>query len=677
MQLVRTGYHALVSAVATGYLDRREMQAALRTHAERPEDIQKGSIEPCRPIPEKDFTFLCLSGTERERRSEERPRDVWFDFIADIGDSWDATYATLSLMARPKLRIRGLEPGTGPGEPGMLPRGSILSIGGDLVYPTPSRENYRTRTRSALIAALPRQPSSEQPSLDRPSLVAIPGNHDWYDGLTSFVREFCQGGAIGGWKLEQRRSYFAVRLSQDWWLWGIDIALDSRIDSPQQAYFRDVLNHHAVHALRPANIILCTAKPVWLDNPKHSDDAYNNLAYFIDKIEGHNPPPEVQTHRKDAQGTTDDAPQAQVKVILSGDIHHYSRYESRKTGHQMIVAGGGGAYLAATHRIPERVLKVTAQNGESGVENKRLQSPATDDDHFCLSEYTYPRRLESRALSWRVLGLGLMSENWSFGVAVGALYLGIVARVEGARALMTGSLADAWQHLSAFPLNHAPARSLLLTGLAVAGAAAFTAGTNNGSRFMRLVWGACHGLSHIIAALWLLAWLSDPRLKLTAAHVQAALPITILGAPVAPAVHAIIYVALACPLSVTLLGAFLLVSDRLFGWHTNELFAFQSIVDFRNFLRMKIDHRGDLTIYPIGLRQVPTRWRERIIREPEPTADPPTERTHPPVERAHAPAKPAPPPAERPNPSRYEPGDAVLEPHLIEAPIVVRGVSGT
>ena len=45
-----------------------------------------------------------------------------------------------------------------------------------------------------------------------PDMYALPGNHDWYDGLTSFMRLFCQGGWVGAWRTRQRRSYFAVKL---------------------------------------------------------------------------------------------------------------------------------------------------------------------------------------------------------------------------------------------------------------------------------------------------------------------------------------------------------------------------------------------------------------------------------------------------------------------------------
>jgi hypothetical protein len=47
-------------------------------------------------------------------------------------------------------------------------------------------------------------------------LFALPGNHDWYDGLGAFDNLFCQnrdpllernGRRIGGWRCVQHRSY--------------------------------------------------------------------------------------------------------------------------------------------------------------------------------------------------------------------------------------------------------------------------------------------------------------------------------------------------------------------------------------------------------------------------------------------------------------------------------------
>ena len=68
-------------------------------------------------------------------------------------------------------------------------------------------------------------------------------------------------------------------------------------------------------------------------------------------------------------------------------------------------------------------------------------------------------------------------------------------------------------------------------------------------------------------------------------------------------------------LGATLVGIYFVVSDILFAWHTNEVFASQSIINYRNFLRMRIAPDGKLTIFPIGLREVPRKWRLRNTRQ--------------------------------------------------------------
>ena len=110
----------------------------------------------------------------------------------------------------------------------------MVVLGGDLVYPGRAATGIGAHPFRAAGRA-------SHPNGHDPALFAIPGNHDWYDGLTNFVRELCQGQRIGGWSMFQRRSYFAVKLMPKWWLWGIDIALDTRIDMLQQAYFLKVL----------------------------------------------------------------------------------------------------------------------------------------------------------------------------------------------------------------------------------------------------------------------------------------------------------------------------------------------------------------------------------------------------------------------------------------------------
>ena len=65
---------------------------------------------------------------------------------------------------------------------------------------------------------------------DGPTCFAIPGNHDWIDGLETYQRHIQHRGWLGGWLLPQENSYFALHLPQGWWLFGLDLALLDDID---------------------------------------------------------------------------------------------------------------------------------------------------------------------------------------------------------------------------------------------------------------------------------------------------------------------------------------------------------------------------------------------------------------------------------------------------------------
>jgi hypothetical protein len=48
---------------------------------------------------------------------------------------------------------------------------------------------------------------------------------------------------------------------------------------------------------------------------------------------------------------------------------------------------------------------------------------------------------------------------------------------------------------------------------------------------------------------------------------------------------------------------------QVFGRHSNEAFSSLRIADFKQWVRMKIDRAGRLTIFAIGIDRVPRRWR--------------------------------------------------------------------
>ncbi len=99
-----------------------------------------------------------------------------------------------------------------------LERGAIVVLGGDQVYPVPTSKEYTNRFLGLYRSAMPCAPSGPEPEM-----FAIPGSHDWYDGLINVTNIFCCQRRIGGWTTSQTRSYFAIRLPHRWWLWGVDL----------------------------------------------------------------------------------------------------------------------------------------------------------------------------------------------------------------------------------------------------------------------------------------------------------------------------------------------------------------------------------------------------------------------------------------------------------------------
>ena len=153
--LALTGKLVALSSVFGSYADKRETQAVARV--------------------EHPYHDHSSAGEE------------WIDYVSDVGDGFNATYSIAYLLAQPKLDATAAD----GRESVPTTRGSVLVMGGDEVYPSASAKAYEVHTKGPYNAAMPHAD-------DPPALFAIPGNHDWYDGLTSFLRFFCQGGWIGG-----------------------------------------------------------------------------------------------------------------------------------------------------------------------------------------------------------------------------------------------------------------------------------------------------------------------------------------------------------------------------------------------------------------------------------------------------------------------------------------------
>ncbi|NRD44219.1 metallophosphoesterase [Corallococcus exiguus] len=485
------------------------------------------------------------------------PRDeLWLDYVSDLGDGWDSTYAVASAVMAPELELTDED-----GETHVTRGGDVLVFGGDEVYPTASVDEYQARTVVPYEDALNNR-------RHRPHLFAVPGNHDWYDGLVSFTRLFCQGRRSNGWRTQQQRSYFALRLPHGWWLLGTDMQLESDLDAPQVEFFQKV----AAQMRGTDRIILCNAEPAWVKQQvmPHAGRGFldHNIDFLEQKVLG-----------------------KKVSVFLAGDLHHYRRHENAD-GRQKIIAGGGGAFLHPTH-LP-----------------KVDQSPGG-----FVQKASYPPQRESQLLAWRNL-LFTALNPW-FGVFMGVIYTllgwGIAANLnEGA--------VGAPSFREVINAGVQSTGSLVLGAGVVLGTFAFADG-RRGPLWKKTA-GIAHGLVHLAVAL-LLTWGVSAVAAPLAAELQWSLRRDFLsglllfggGALVGPLV----------------VGVYLLLSLNVFSCHPNEAFSSLAIPDWKNFLRLHFDEDGQLTVYPVGFRRVPRRWkRGRSPEEPVWVPDPTDMRATPP-----------------------------------------------
>jgi len=509
--------------------------------------------------------------------------ELWIDYLSDTGDGWAATQTMAWVLAQPSLTV----------EDRVLPRGRMLLLGGDQVYPSATTEAYEDRFKGPFAAALPRSDAGEEPEL-----FALPGNHDWYDGLVSFLRLFCAGGWIGGWRTRQRRSYFAMKLPDDWWIFAIDIQLDTYIDDVQLRYFSD-------QGIGPGDkVVLLTAKPSWIAaiDGRVEPPTWRYLNYFEERM---------------VRDTG-----ARLVTTITGDRHHYARYEPEGEGSDAgptrITSGGGGAYLSATHTLDPELLLTTLprKTGENSYEEREPIA-----NHL---EGIYPDAKDSRRLSNGILKLAAL--NPGFGNVMGAIYLLIGAAL-----------------LGGVPVTQAPDIPEGSTGYAPLGA--FDVAGQQG--YLDFVSSSFGALSIVLALVIYGALFGGLDIKQstparaavalvhTLVHLLAASLVIWAAVRIVPdlwdARIAVWGAALAVAFAIgrcfgtTVFAFVLLLVHRIRKGKAqeaaNQVFTGQSIADYKNLLRICLDREGGLTIHPLGVDRACREW-DLVDQAPDPRFEP-------------------------------------------------------
>lgn len=576
-ELARAALKAVLATTFGNYADKREVQAALSP------------------------------GGVRVAHDYSKDREVWFDYIADLGDGFNPTYAMSWLLARQSLNVYRQVTESQPLH--VLPEGRFVVFGGDQVYPTATRDAYRTRFIDPMAVAFRTTHPQAPPNTVR-DMFAVPGNHDWYDGLTSFSRLFCQQRSLGPLQTHQQRSYFALRLPHNWWLWGIDIQLSADVDDPQKKFFQELLAQMTQDPGPRPQLILCTAEPSWVlcgDESQRKRDTlradpakHATLSYFERLAAGKN---------------------VRVALTLSGDLHHFAHYvpDDAAQPHR-VSAGGGGAFLCATHHLPQR-LKVPV-----GV-TPDLWSGKNDAD--TTSSYAlktaYPPADESRRMVRGVLKLPFA--HLTFACVLGALYLLFAWIVQIASRSINGVFAnlsvtsnDSLMELladlrlpdlitasSAFfeVLRHSPA------SIAIALLVVFALWRYRASEGVSGTWGLVHGVMHVILSfflIWIFSWLNLGLLNRDVNGLSFVALFTVEMLFAGGVVGGFLF------------AIYFLISGQRSGIHLEHVFSSQAIQDFKSFLRIHIRPDGELEIYPIGVPRVPRDdgWRATAGKGLEP-----------------------------------------------------------
>jgi len=341
-----------------------------------PKPASPGHFEFWREQSLKREASEVLGEEEKKSQSEadywREKGGFWFDYISDTGDGTLATYSIaylcLSDLYAPQtlkagdevetcLNRRSIETGAS-----LLPRGEFLFIGGDTAYHVSDYMTLASRVQIPFewayrdLADDRRKSGAGANAEEEPNrpLFGIPGNHDYYDQLNGFRRQFHLSVReertrgfypptnkpeelakrpqlyLPGFNRHQQASYVALRLPFDWWLWGLDTEV-GQVDERQQNFFLDLCKtdpEDGDKIVPKKKLIVATCAPTTVFGKLASPEDEKAAGAFDQLGLARLFLPEEREDGARGVQTAGDARMetGQCRLDISGDVHHYARY---------------------------------------------------------------------------------------------------------------------------------------------------------------------------------------------------------------------------------------------------------------------------------------------------------------------------------------------------------------
>lgn len=507
--------------------------------------------------------------------------DFWFDYVADLGDAFDPTMAIAWLVGRRGLNKADIDPQLEmdaefgipddiplPPEsivPDYLPRGQLLVFGGDQVYPSGTRRAYANQ----LVGPYGKAWENGGPPSD---VVALPTNHDWYGGLEPFAEVFCQTKPIGGWRTRQQATWWSAELAHDWWIWGVDTALDGTINQAQREYFAEVVSQMP----EDARLVACVATPLWRLRQKGSEEL-DVLAQFFDDLD------------------------VQPEVFLSGDYHvsalHRRDIPDKQADDRVewhLTGGGGGAFQHPVHNL-DRVLPAP----DSDLPDPKVADAAP----FHLIS-NWPSMAESRQNTAGWWDLVFDRGAYSLIAFLTLIQVGVMRLAGSNRRSPTDNARSVIETFAdlVWPVG-------LMASIGIVAVAVFSLAKSNSSAPTATMQARSVGFTHGVnqaAILTVTGLASNLAVRQTTVNLSGVTEKLVAWGTLL-AVSAIGSVAV-----IVALGIYLRISNQWFKMHDNEAYSAKRSGDNRHFARFRITPDGALTCYIVAITETGSGWAKAL-----------------------------------------------------------------